>query len=186
MIPEVQEILTEFDKGWGEKKSALDQAIAKLRETPIVSEVLPKEQKVEKAEMEREGVLGGLTGWDVQGIPVGQAVVGGFAAVFVTELVDGLMVSQSNVARGVVKLIVAGVGARWGKRLLGDTGAKAITLLIAFDAIRDLIPIDTWAKRASTTVSGVIPTRGLAQGSRSAVRQAEEVASNYSRSIFGR
>lgn len=90
--------------------------------------------------------------WD---IPLGQALVGGFSSVIVSELVDGFLAAQSNTIKGVVKLAAAGVAIKWGSKILGKTGAAAMGILLAYDGIRMLLPIDEWAGR----VSGAVVTR---------------------------
>ena len=164
--------------------STIDDVLAYMKEQKAPAAKLEApETKDDKAEME-QGALGGITKMEVFNVPVGQAVVGGFVAVFVTELIDSFMQKQSSVVTGLVKLVIAGVGAKWGKRLLGDTGAKAVTLLIAYDAIRDLIPFDDWAKTASSGITGAVSDRGLAQGRRrnpynEGMRQFDKAANDY-------
>lgn len=108
-----------------------------------------------EAELEQAGALTGITKMEVWDIPVGKALVGGFSAVVVSELVDGFLAAQSNTIRGVVKLVAAGAAVKWGGRLLGKTGAGALAILLAYDGIRQLLPIDEWAGR----VSGAVVTR---------------------------
>jgi len=50
----------------------------------------------------------------------------------------------------------------WGKRILGNVGSKAVALLLAFDGIRDLSPIDSWADQLAEKISGTVTTEGLA------------------------
>jgi len=110
--------------------------------------------------------------FEFQGIPIGQAVAGGFVAIFASELVDGFMGNMQAWQRGLVKLGVAAVFGLWGKRLLGSTGSKAVALLLTFDAIRDLSPIDAWADQLAEGITGRVTTGGLA-GKNSRVRDRE-------------
>ncbi len=121
-----------------------------------------EETPAPEASMEEAGFLGGIMSWEFQGIPLGQAAVGGFAAVFASELVDGFMADSDAWKRGLVKLAVAGISAKWGKKILGNTGSKAVALLLAFDAIRDLSPLDSWADQLAEKISGRVTTAGLA------------------------
>lgn len=143
----------------------LDTKLAELNEAPKVN---PEDIKTaeelkaeEAAKLEQAGVVGGITQFEIWDIPVGQALVGGFTAVFASELIDGFLVKQGDMIKGVVKLVGAGAAIKWGPRLLGSTGSKALAILLAYDGIRSLIPIDTWAKRGAGAVSGVIPGGGL-------------------------
>ena len=162
------------NKGFGENISALDKVLVgfqgvKIPETPAAP------AKME----EKAGVLGGITEMTVWDIPVGQAAVGGFVAVLASELIDGFLAKQSLMTRGVVKLAAAGAVVKWGG-VLGNTGKKAVALLLAFDALRDIVPIDLWAQKAATAASGVVTQRGLVQGrDTSAVAQANQVVVDY-------
>lgn len=106
----------------------------------------------------------GIANMQVFGLPLGQAVVGGFVAVFATELVDGLMSKQKAYVRGAVKLGAAWAINKWGKKIpfMGEGGVKAVALLLTFDAIRDFIPIDTYAQGIAAKISGKVANAGLA------------------------
>lgn len=193
-------ILEAMEKGFASVGGKLETQIAELNETAKkILEVKPEDIKTkaeleaeEKAKLEQAGVMAGITDFKVWDIPVGQALVGGFVAVFASELIDGFLVKQGDWAKGIVKLIGAGVAVRWGGRFLGSTGSKAVALLLAYDGIRSLIPIDTWAKRGSTAVTGMIPAGGLGgfkpnTGGESVVDQASKVAEDYyTRTLRGR
>jgi len=115
-----------------------------------------------KVALERKGFFDDLMSFEFQGIPVGQAAVGGFVAIFASELVDGFMADMQAWQRGLVKLGVAAVVGLWGKRVLGSTGSKAVALLLTFDAIRDFTPIDRWADQLAEGITGRETTAGLA------------------------
>lgn len=120
-------------------------------------------EDTEEAELETSAVKSAtksIMDTEVWGIPVGKAALGGFGAIFASELIDGFMTEQSKNVRGIVKLVVAGASAQWGKRWLG-AGAGVLALLLTFDAIRDLTPLDEWANKLANKVSGVIPKGGL-------------------------
>ncbi len=105
-----------------------------------------------------------FTKLEFMGIPIGQAAIGGFVAVAATELVDGFLAKQNVYLRGGTKLVAAFAAARYLKKIkfIGDGGAKAVALLITFDAIRDLIPIDVYAQKMVSKVTGKTMTAGLA------------------------
>jgi hypothetical protein len=115
----------------------------------------------DKAKMEAMGALSGITEFKVWDIPAGEALVGGFSAVFASEVIDGFLINQADWMKGAVKLAGAGAAVKWGGRLLGSTGSKALAILLAYDGIRSLIPIDTWARRGASAVTGALPVGGL-------------------------
>lgn len=115
-----------------------------------------------EATLERAGFLDQIMKFELGGIPVGQAVVGGFVAIFASELVDGFLSNWQPWQRGLAKLGAAFVAGMWGKRLLGNTGAAAVVLLLTFDAVRDFTPIDSWADQLAERVTGTVTTAGLA------------------------
>ena len=155
------------DKGFATVGSKLETQFAELNETAKKVLVKPEDIKsaedlkaeAEKAKLEQP--LAGITKMEVWDIPVGQALIGGFIAVFSSELIDGFLSAQSGMIRGVVKLVGAGVAAKWGSGLLGSTGSKAVALLLAYDGIRSLIPIDEWASRLA---GGIKPLAGAGLG----------------------
>ena len=170
-----KEILELMNKGFETVGSKLDAQLAELNETakkvlvPKAEDIKTPEQLKaeaaakleEKAKLEQAAVARNITSFEIWDIPVGQALVGGFTAVFASELIDGFLVKQGDMLKGVVKLAGAGAAVKWGGRVLGSTGSKALAILLAYDGIRSLIPIDTWAKRGATAVTGMIPGGGL-------------------------
>ena len=167
---EPKEILELMNKGFETVGSKLDAQLAELNETakkvlvPKAEDIkTPEELKAaeDKAKLEQAAVARNITSFEVWDIPVGQALVGGFTAVFASELIDGFLIKQGDMLKGVVKLAGAGAAVKWGGRVLGSTGSKALAILLAYDGIRSIIPIDTWARRGATTVTGMIPGGGL-------------------------
>ena len=142
-------------------------------------------EKPKTAEMGQGGALEGITRFEVWDIPVGQALVGGFVAVFASELLDGFLAKQSGTVRGLVKLGAAGAAVKWGRGLLGSTGSKAVALLLAYDGVRSLLPLDEWASKA---VAPITKLTGKGLGGRAGmnvVEQAAGVVGYYDRA-FGR
>jgi len=79
-----------------------------------------------------------VTDWKMFEIPVGAAVVGGVAGVFITELTDGLCVKfniKSPYIAGAIKLGEAAAICKWGKKFVGKDTANIIALLLTFDAV---------------------------------------------------
>lgn len=171
-----KDILEAINSGFVTVGSKLEAQMAELNETAKkVLEAKPEAVKTAeelataaaaataagKANMEEAGAVGGITGFKPWDIPAGQALVGGFTAVFASELIDGFLIKQSDMIKGVVKLAGAGAAVKWGGRVLGSTGSKALAILLAYDGIRSMIPIDTWARRGATMVTSRIPKGGL-------------------------
>ncbi len=175
-----KEILALMETGFATVGSKLDAQLAELNETAkkvlvtpatviktpeqLATEAATLEEKTKaeaKGKLEQAAVARNITSFEVWDIPVGQALVGGFTAVFASELIDGFLIKQGDIFKGVVKLAGAGVAVKWGGRVLGSTGSKALAILLAYDGIRSLIPIDTWAKKGATTVTGMMPAGGL-------------------------
>lgn len=129
------------------------------------------------------GAIAKVTRIEVAGFPLGQVIIGGASAVFVTELVDGFMARMgqgkmvSGLVKGAVAVLVAG---KQGKRVLGANGAMAAAILIGFDALRDLVPIDSWVQDLTSRISGVTASRGLAAESKyNILKEAEAVARGH-------
>jgi hypothetical protein len=139
------------------------------------------------AEMGELGMLDSLAKFEIWNVPLGEAAVGGFVAVLATELIDGFMTTQSVQTKGLVKLVTAGAVAGFGKKYLGANASKAIALLMAFDAIRDLTPIDAWAASLATKITGAAPDAGLAdKAMRRITSQPPHTISDYYAAAEGR
>jgi hypothetical protein len=152
-----------------------------------VKEEIVKAPLHEDAELAESGIAGmfsKVSNIEILNIPIGQAAIGGFGAVFASELIDGFMSTQSPTTRGLVKLAGAAGVVMFGKKLIGSGTAKVIALLLTFDAIRDLTPIDEWATKLSTMVTKVVPTAGLGTTNPPkpiAVQQAQQILSSTQR-----
>jgi len=188
-----KQILEAMDKGFGTVGSKLEAQLAELGET--AKKVLVKPDDVKSGEELRaeaqleQRALENIWRTEVWGIPVGQAAVGGFVAVFSSELIDGFMEAQSDMVKGLVKLACAGVAVQWGGRLLGSVGSKAVALLLAYDGIRMVLPIDEWASKLASAISGAFPTGGLGGYKKTAnadvVKEASKVAGDYYAGLKG-
>ena len=150
----------------------LDGIVAKLNEPKPETKVEAKPEPVAGME-EKAGILGGITKMEVWDIPVGQAVVGGFVAVFGSELIDGFFAKQSNTTKAVIKLAAAGAAVKFGGKLFGSTGSKAVALLLAYDGLRSLLPIDEWAGKATSMVTRRTGAGLAGRAGMGAVGQAE-------------
>ena len=125
------------------------------------------------ANLEDSGIAGTmdkLTNWRAFDIPVGAAVVGGVAGVFITELTDGLCVKfniKSPYIAGAIKLGEAAAIVKFGKKFVGRDTANIIALLLTFDAVvNDFAPqlfngINGFTNKltGTTTAAGLSPKR---------------------------
>ena len=145
-----------------------------------------------KASLEDSNVLGGIMNFEVMNVPVGKALVGGGIAIFATEIIDGFFATQSVQMKGVIKLAGAAATMAFLKKPLGTAGAATVAVLLTFDALRDLTPLDTWMSDLATKITGIATTAGLADKSGrrlpggAAVMQANQVASDYYARAEGR
>jgi hypothetical protein len=128
-----------------------------------------KQPKARLAEPESavlaESAMGRFMDFEVAGIPIGKAVIGGGIAILATELIDGFLLKYNQTSKnvaGIVKLASAGVTMKFGQKYLGKEAAGVLALLLTFDAIRDLTPIDSWMNTVANKVTGTKPTAGLA------------------------
>jgi hypothetical protein len=129
------------------------------------------------------GVMKPVTSIKVMGVPVGAIAGGTFFAVFATELLDGFMKSSSVQTRGIAKVAIAIGTAGYGKKLIGADMANIVAILLTFDALRDLTPIDSWAASAASKISGFLPNAGLADR---AARRAPQTIGDYYAQAEGR
>ena len=179
---EPTELLESIDKGMKGFAATLEASVAEIpaviKKAMEPDEVLTAAQAAEAATKETADVeqLGGIMDMEVWDVPVGKALVGGFIAVVGSELIDGFLANRGVTVTGVAKLVGAGVAVKWGRRFLGKPGAAAVAILLAYDGLRDLVPIDQWGHRLASGVSGVVTTRGLGGNTVSAAGGANDGA----------
>jgi hypothetical protein len=90
--------------------------------------------------------------------------VGGFVSMVATEMVDGFLAKQNTYVRAGAKVLLAVVAGKYLAKIsfIGSGGAKVITTLMVFDALRDAIPVDTYVKQLTGKVTGMVTSAGLA------------------------
>ena len=138
----------------------MDPATGERRLSPEFESVLAdlyKRHRSDQDEAEREkrpatvavsqaGVLSGLSDLQFFGIPVGEALGGGAVAFIVGEVLQGVLGDDEDednqVMRGVVKLIAGGALVTTLSGFLGPGLARAGAMFLAFDAARDIFPVD--------------------------------------------
>ena len=166
--------------------------VQKLFEAQPKAEVITTEEaEKEVAEHERTmtGVFDQALNFEVAGIQVGKAAVGGFAAIFASELVDGFASTQSENVRGMIKIGVGWGMVAFASKWLGKTLTTSAALFLTFDALRDLTPLNEWAANLADKITGTSAPAGLrgdtGNTKMGAFQQAQNVANNYA-SIIGR
>lgn len=178
---------------WDTKLAKLSETKEKANTKQELPEKKPRQIRLHfgDADLKDPDGIAAVSRFEVWDIPIGKVLIGGFTAVFATELVDGFMANQNTYVIGGVKLVLAGATVKWGSRFLGREGAMAAAVLLGYDGIRNLIPLDTWARTVASKVSGVIPHAGLASGTTPGHRggvldQAQRVAQDYYKQAEGR
>jgi len=103
---------------------------------------------------------------DIQilGIPFGEAVVGFGSALVVSELTDGLITPKlpTNVPAVAIKVGEAYAMSRWGHKIIGNGGARMATVVLGYDALRTVIPLDDWIRNAIAKITGMLPLTSTA------------------------
>lgn len=141
--------------------------------SPELAKVLAKiadqdQTEAKTADMgQRGGILGGFTGLEIFGVPVGEALVGGTTAVLAAEVIDGFTGGQDPLMRGVIKLVAAKPIMDILSRFIGSSGAQAAALFLAYDAATNILPIDDLINR----VLGFLTPNGNAGQLRAGQRQ---------------
>lgn len=149
----------------------IDEQLGKLADVKVTATVDGKQADAalvadsghDDAHLEKsaKGMFDDIMSYEVWDIPVGGAVVGGFVAIVASELVDGFASKWKDWQRGLLKAGLAAASIKYGKRFFGTTGSRAVGLLLAFDAIRDLTPINSYADQVAEKISGTVTTAGL-------------------------
>ena len=105
-----------------------------------------------------KGALADVGKIQFAGVHVGDAVLGGSVALLIAEVISGFM--PANIGGGkfnsavLVKIIAALGAVKFGPRFIGKDASQAAGLILAFDAARQLIPIDTTIQRITGAVRG--------------------------------
>jgi putative heme iron utilization protein len=158
-----------------DSQAAIQKTLAALEGSihTTTGEVIKKGAEGVNANLEDSGIAGTMdkiTNWRMFDIPVGAAVIGGVAGVFITELTDGLCVKfniKSPYIAGAIKLGEAAAIVKWGKKFVGKDTANIVALLLTFDAVvNDFAPqlfngINGFTNKltGTTTAAGLSPKR---------------------------
>ena len=146
---------------------------------------------VEKAPLE-DNMFGKITDMKVFDIPIGAAAFGLLAGGIgdgVSGLVEGMLPDNATVQKygpPAIKLGLAFVTAKYGKKLVGPTAANFGAFVFTMDAIQDIVDIrglvsGLFPKKTATTATSRAMSRPIAQGA-----IANSGTGGYYNSAFGR
>jgi hypothetical protein len=111
---------------------------------PIVEQ--GEEESDPKMELHQRGILSNFGGLRFGNIPVGDALIGGSAASLVSELTDAFTPGDNTVVSALIKIVAGNLLAGAFSGILGNNATSAARLLVTYDGIRDLIPLDSWIR----------------------------------------
>ena len=171
------ETFGEADKTW---KARLAEIMAPKAEA--AKEVAKVEEKAEL----KESLTSTFKDATKEIVPL---AIGGGGAIFLTEVIDGVMITRSGLWKGGVKAVIAVAVWKWGDKIpfVNRTAKNIAAALVAFDAIRSAIPAFPNAiSRAANTVSNRVPVGGLGDQRGRIIIQADKVANDYYARAFGR
>ncbi len=140
-----------------------------------------KPAAVQTAELENSvsNALDKFTNFDLMGVPVGAAAMGGAAAILIDRFAIAKL-DPTNKWGSWANLAAALVIKKWGGKYVGNKTADVTALILAYEAIADWVTMG---------INKVLPPAGVTMQSStktsSAVRQATAVASNYYAQAFG-
>ncbi|MBN1370171.1 MAG: hypothetical protein JW954_08060 [Dehalococcoidaceae bacterium] len=104
--------------------------------------------------MKQNHLLGGLARLEIFGVPVGSALGGGTVALLTSEILEAALPdNSSNITRGLLKLLAGGAMVQFMSGLVGKGLSRTAATFLAFDATRDLIPLDQWIRNLINTVA---------------------------------
>ena len=122
-------------------KKAIAEAFAKKGAADKKDEGIKQEQ------------LKGILDIQIWGMDIGKAFIGGGIALFVSELIDGVVIPRFEqlIGKTWAPALIKGLGAvavkKWGGRLVGTQAADVAALFLTWEAVRSIIPIDEWIKK---------------------------------------
>jgi hypothetical protein len=146
---------------------------------------------VEKGPLE-DNMFGKIADMKVFDIPIGAAAFGLLASGIgdgVSGLVQGMLPANATVQKygpPAIKLGLAFVTAKYGKKLVGPTAANLGAFVFTMDAIQDIVDIrglvsGLFPKKTATTAGARAVSRPIAQGA-----IANSGTGGYYNSAFGR
>lgn len=106
--------------------------------------------------MEQRGLGGLVTDLDkaVRGLPLGSALIGGFSALFASEIIDGFVGRQNPMVNAAVKAGTVLFAGAFGRRFIGTTAFNVFAGLMVFEILRDFLPINQWVSQLTGAFGG--------------------------------
>ena len=125
--------------------------------------------------MPLEGIAKKISEITILDMPIGDAALGGASALLVSELTDAFVVGRiPTVPVVAIKAAEAFVMSKYGHKLIGTQGARMGALFLTWEAIRALVPIDTWISNLISSVAG----GGSSSGNPSSSSETENLGGN--------
>jgi len=115
--------------------------------------VIVQDEETPTASMERQAMLGGFDSFRFGNIEVGKALVGGTVASLMSETVDGL-VPGGGLLGAVAKLATASFVLPVFKGIVGASGVSQAQTFIAYDVVRQILPLDNLIRQATGGIFG--------------------------------
>lgn len=133
----------------------MSKSITLERKGDVWELVIPEDGAAQDKKMElaqQAGILEGIRQFEVMGIPLGDAVIGGGVAALSRALLGGLL---PGVSAPVAKLVSAWAILQFGPGILGKGAARMGATFLAWDAVAQ--PVEDLVRQLTRTV-------GLKQG----------------------
>ena len=134
-----------------------------------------------------EGLLKRASEVEVFDIPLGDAVVGGSLAILTSEVTDAFLLPRiPTVPAALVKAGEALAMVKWGPKLVGNHAAKVAALFLTYEAVRTVVPLDTWIsgalKKVGVAAHSPMPTANEAE----MFLKGTAATADYNVAMFGR
>lgn len=105
--------------------------------------------------MPLEGVAKRISEITILDMPIGDAALGGATSLIIAELTDALVIVRlPTVPVVAIKGAEAFLMSKYGHKLIGTQGARMGALFLTWEAIRALVPIDTWISNLISSIAG--------------------------------
>ena len=129
-------------------------------------------ESTESLDLAQRGIMSGFGGMKFGNIPIGDALLGGASATLVTEVISGFV--GTGITGALVKLVAGNMLAGMFSGVMGRGATDSARLFITYDAIRDIVPIDTWTSQILGGVTGAVGG-GNANGNGNSVAAAQNL-----------
>jgi hypothetical protein len=124
---------------------------------PVVEQ--GNEESDPKLELHQRGILSNFGGLRFGNIPVGDALIGGTAASLVSELTDAFTPKDNTIVSALIKIVGGNLLAGAFSGILGNNATSAARLLVTYDGLRDIIPLDGWIREILDPIKKAVPVK---------------------------